>query len=133
MATRKQRHAARRAAGWVLCGYTVQIRMPPDKWTTLFASDGTPLLASHKTSACQAANVEREVWPDETHRVASVWRRTPAVKAALAKLASARHFHHGEPCRSEECQLCGVLDCPHNEPLHYHHDGCPACTEDMKR
>jgi len=26
-----------------------------------------------------------------------------------------------------ECIRCGELDCPHNEPLHYHHDGCPAC------
>ena len=22
-----------------------------------------------------------------------------------------------------------VSDCPHDEPLHYHHDGCPACTQ----
>ena len=21
----------------------------------------------------------------------------------------------------------GILVCPHSEPLHYHHDGCPAC------
>ena len=21
----------------------------------------------------------------------------------------------------------GILACPHAEPLHYHHDGCPAC------
>ena len=27
-----------------------------------------------------------------------------------------------------ECMACGVRDCPHGEPLHYHHDGCPACT-----
>ena len=20
-------------------------------------------------------------------------------------------------------------DCPFNEPLHYHHDGCPACID----
>lgn len=27
----------------------------------------------------------------------------------------------------EECLACGVRDCPYDEPLHYHHDGCPAC------
>ena len=26
-----------------------------------------------------------------------------------------------------ECMACGELACPHGEPLHYHHDGCPAC------
>ncbi len=30
------------------------------------------------------------------------------------------------PCDSE-CEDCGVKDCPSHEPLHYHHDGCPAC------
>ncbi len=28
-----------------------------------------------------------------------------------------------------ECMVCSVRDCPHQEPLHYHHDGCPACSE----
>jgi len=30
-------------------------------------------------------------------------------------------------CPVEECMVCGVRDCPGNEPLHYHHDGCPYC------
>lgn len=28
-----------------------------------------------------------------------------------------------------ECLTCGVLFCPYSEPLHFHHDGCPACSE----
>jgi len=28
------------------------------------------------------------------------------------------------------CIICGWRDCPHKEPLHYHHDGCPACFID---
>lgn len=28
---------------------------------------------------------------------------------------------------SGECLYCGILACPHKEPLHFHHDGCPAC------
>ena len=27
----------------------------------------------------------------------------------------------------------GIIACPHAEPLHYHHDGCPACFEQDRR
>lgn len=27
-----------------------------------------------------------------------------------------------------ECTKCGTLCCPYDEPLHFHHDGCPACS-----
>lgn len=30
-------------------------------------------------------------------------------------------------CPNDECMICSIRDCPHNEALHYHHDGCPAC------
>lgn len=26
-----------------------------------------------------------------------------------------------------ECMKCSEICCPHGEPLHFHHDGCPAC------
>jgi len=32
-----------------------------------------------------------------------------------------------ETCPDQECISCGIRDCPSGEPLHYHHDGCPAC------
>ena len=32
-------------------------------------------------------------------------------------------------CDDAECYTCGEIICPHNEPLHFHHDGCPACAE----
>lgn len=32
-----------------------------------------------------------------------------------------------DTCPNDECMICGIRDCPHREPLHYHHDGCPAC------
>lgn len=28
----------------------------------------------------------------------------------------------------DECDASAVRDCPHDEPLHYHHDGCPSCS-----
>lgn len=30
-------------------------------------------------------------------------------------------------CTEPECIFCGAIVCPHGEPLHFHHDGCPAC------
>lgn len=30
-------------------------------------------------------------------------------------------------CGDPECIVCGAIVCPHQEPLHFHHDGCPAC------
>lgn len=35
-----------------------------------------------------------------------------------------------DACHAHECLACGERDCPHGEPLHYHHDGCPACVFD---
>lgn len=32
-------------------------------------------------------------------------------------------------CPDGECMKCAMLVCPHGEPLHFHHDGCPACAE----
>lgn len=33
-------------------------------------------------------------------------------------------------CGDPECMECGEIICPHGEPLHFHHDGCPSCTLD---
>jgi hypothetical protein len=37
-------------------------------------------------------------------------------------------------CTDCECIACGVIVimCPHGEPLHFHHDGCPACYADER-
>lgn len=31
-------------------------------------------------------------------------------------------------CQECECIVCGTLLCPHEDPLHFHHDGCPSCA-----
>jgi hypothetical protein len=36
-------------------------------------------------------------------------------------------LHMLAQCSDQECLRCGELVCPHDEPLHFHHDGCPAC------
>lgn len=33
-------------------------------------------------------------------------------------------------CPDAECEECGKAVCHHGEPLHFHHDGCPACDGD---
>lgn len=30
-------------------------------------------------------------------------------------------------CPVDECMDCAIQVCPDGEPLHFHHDGCPAC------
>lgn len=36
------------------------------------------------------------------------------------------HEVHSPYCEDPECMVCGVLSCPRGEPMHFHHDGCPA-------
>lgn len=30
-------------------------------------------------------------------------------------------------CPVDECLVCSIRECPEQEPLHFHHDGCPRC------
>jgi len=52
---------------------------------------------------------------------------------ALRYLLQARELLRVNPhpdwqaCDIDECTICAVRDCPYDEPLHYHHDGCPSC------
>jgi hypothetical protein len=32
-------------------------------------------------------------------------------------------------CAAIECVACGRDVCPHGDPFHYHHDGCPSCSD----
>ena len=43
-------------------------------------------------------------------------------------VAAIQRAHPRQRCADAECELCGVLACPSREPLHFHHDGCPACN-----
>jgi hypothetical protein len=36
-------------------------------------------------------------------------------------------------CPDAECMICAVRDCPAQEPLHYHHDGCPVCDRSLSK
>jgi hypothetical protein len=34
------------------------------------------------------------------------------------------------PCIDEYCAPCAMRECKHGEPLHGHHDGCPAYRDE---
>lgn len=37
---------------------------------------------------------------------------------------------NSRPCPDDEfCEQCVSIFCPHDEPLHNHHDGCPSCWQ----
>lgn len=46
-----------------------------------------------------------------------------------AKLAAVREHAATFDNAGGESAFMSIVDCLYNEPLHYHHDGCPECTE----
>jgi hypothetical protein len=32
-------------------------------------------------------------------------------------------------CDDPECWECGKIICPYGGEMHFHHDGCPTCTQ----
>lgn len=66
--------------------------------------------------------------PDITPEVESLHDRL-----AYAKAAGTLTDEMLAECKMDECALCGSIVCPHGEPLHFHHDGCPACSFDEPR
>jgi len=41
--------------------------------------------------------------------------------------ANSKIQHLLNHCQDGECSVCAEIVCKHHEPLHFHHDGCPAC------
>lgn len=37
-----------------------------------------------------------------------------------------------DACGDPECMICGIIACRFSEPLHFHHDGCPAAYPDSE-
>lgn len=60
--------------------------------------------------------------------VASTLAGSAAAAAAFVERIEAPLREQVEKANAEsgECSLCGILDCPLGDPLHYHHDGCPS-------
>lgn len=62
---------------------------------------------------------EESIESDELHRVVA--------RARMIALIAAHP--PTDECPDPECYICGARDCPFHEELHYHHDGCPACSQ----
>lgn len=45
--------------------------------------------------------------------------------------ANSKIQHLLDHCKDAECSICAEIVCKHHEPLHFHHDGCPACEKAM--
>lgn len=60
--------------------------------------------------------------PERTPEFEALHERIQAAKAAGALTDELLR-----ECQECECIVCGAIVCPHHEPLHFHHDGCPAC------
>lgn len=56
-----------------------------------------------------------------------------AVDAIIVLLSATQTPEPGVPGSEVLCEECAKVFCPHGERLHFHHDGCPACSEDNER
>jgi len=69
-------------------------------------------------------NDGRTIQLDELHtRLANAWgAKAPNVDEIL------------NSCTAEggECSTCSIIICPHADPMHFHHDGCPSCAEEVE-
>lgn len=51
------------------------------------------------------------------------------VMAERAKVAEAIVEKLLAHCPDAECMECAAIICPHGDEMHFHHDGCPSCSE----
>lgn len=70
------------------------------------------------------------------HAVGSL--RLAAAKTFMLEGGAGPHLEHSPGCaeagpEDAECTKCGADACPHGEPMHWHHDGCPSCSLDDAR
>lgn len=56
----------------------------------------------------------------------SEWEESDTIEEFRAQIPN--HPPTNE-CPDMECCICAMRDCPGEEPLHYHHDGCPYCYQ----
>lgn len=110
---------------------TKQVELPePLFWYRPIGKDGLYEGPTH--SASVGGKMWREEKPDEWEGLFTADQmrqfREEGVREAKAeseKMIDALLAH----CDDPECFTCGKIICPHSEPLHFHHDGCPACAE----
>jgi len=121
----------------VLCKYPVRLQEAPPGLPA-HAGKVWQLLTPYYE---QKARLERAAWQTLAEGLSdreweAMWRANSNAPPVACTLERLRAFpvlldpalHPAtDICPLAECAECSVRDCPHQEPLHYHHDGCPAC------
>lgn len=68
---------------------------------------------------------EREEFKQTAADVAAVLK---SEQERLTTMVDQLLEHAGKcECEGGECSRCGEIVCPHRDPMHFHHDGCPSC------
>lgn len=118
--------------------YPIKVEHPSDTFKHLFKRDETIKVefTAEKPTGDPALRAQLDTLREKGRISLTDYQlKTPACGVAPLELsrpmAKLRTIHelHATKCEDAECLLCGVLSCPLGEPMHFHHDGCPACPE----
>jgi hypothetical protein len=82
-------------------------------------------LTSCESRLAEAEQERDQAWNDaeRLRGVIEGWHHTVKQYVSLDEMLDC--------CRDDECTICGILACPERDPLHFHHDGCPACSQQL--
>lgn len=65
-------------------------------------------------------------------QTATIGRAVEEYREVSATLNAIMSYHVRHEGPHDECCTCGMFACPENDPLHFHHDGCPSCETRWK-
>lgn len=115
---------------------------PEDVFTPITAAETKPLGAlCDRISAHMGRHVARllasdiralksDEREDGTTEASDLWLRLLKKFHALGNFATQHTVPEDQdgPCTADggECAACGILACEYDDPLHFHHDGCPT-------
>lgn len=93
-----------------------------------------PSYSEDATAACPVPKNERQKQSSEVYQcfggtthICAMCNRTNAGCADAFSCSCASN--DAEACDPDDCLACGYFNAPCGEPLHFHHDGCPKCSD----
>lgn len=98
------------------------LRRERDECQFALGYDEGTLLENIKKIKAWANNEVKLAWEKNNNSIAYMEAQGDRLKK-YASVVDALLQH----CQINECEECSKIICPFNEPLHFHHDGCPAC------
>lgn len=127
------------------CGdlYSLRDGCEPSKYCDECAQDVVIRIARELTAAIERAEkaehelveakADAESWrqQSEMHMQTSLAQAERAEKAEKERdrwiEIATKLVNHCDK-ESGECSICSEIVCPHGDPMHFHHDGCPTCV-----